>query len=56
MLVTGNLGRDADLEHFIIQMAVNMKENGKIIINMAKEFLLLKMAHNILAHLIKIEW
>jgi len=44
------------LEHFIIQMAVNMKENGKIIINTVRESSLLKMALNILAHSIKIGW
>ena len=45
-----------DWEHSIIQMEANMKENGKIITNMVREYLHSKMALNILDHLIKIEW
>jgi uncharacterized protein YhbP (UPF0306 family) len=37
-------------------MEVNMKGSGKITINMDKASLLLKMVHNILGLLIKIEW
>ena len=56
MLATGNLGRDVDLVLSIIQMAVNMRENGKTIISMARVYLHLKMALNILVHLIRIVW
>lgn len=45
-----------DWEHSIIQMEANMKENGKIITNMVREYLHSKMALNILDRLIKIEW
>jgi hypothetical protein len=47
MLVIGNLDKDVVWEHSIIQMEVNTKENGKIIINMARVSLHLKMDHSI---------
>ena len=43
MLATGNLARDADLVPFITQMEVNMRENGKIVFNMAKALIEIKM-------------